>query len=163
MGTGSGCIAITIALEIPSTTIIAIDIDERAISVAKNNIEKHEVKNIEFVVTDIFHEKINKKADMLISNPPYIAKEEVSGLMKEVKDYEPLVALTDNNDGLKFYRRFAEIIPRILKDNGTAIMEVGTEDHPVRVEEIFREYGFNDIRTELDLNKDKRALVIKNK
>ena len=163
VGTGSGCIAITIALEIPSSTIIAIDIDERAISVAKNNIEKHEVKNIEFVVTDIFNEKINKKADMLISNPPYIAKEEVSGLMKEVKDYEPLVALTDNNDGLKFYRRFAEIIPKILKDNGTAIMEVGTEDHPVRVEEIFREYGFNDIRTELDLNKDKRALVIKNK
>ena len=163
VGTGSGCIAITIALEIPSSTIIAIDIDERAISVAKNNIEKHGVKNIDFVVTDIFHEKINKKADMLISNPPYIAKEEVSGLMKEVKDYEPLVALTDNNDGLKFYRRFAEIIPRILKDNGTAIMEVGTEDHPVRVEEIFREYGFNDIRTELDLNKDKRALVIKNK
>ena len=163
VGTGSGCIAITIALEIPLSTIIAIDIDERAISVAKNNIEKHEVKNIEFVVTDIFDEKINKKADMLISNPPYIAKEEVSGLMKEVKDYEPLVALTDNNDGLKFYRRFAEIIPRILKENGTAIMEVGTEDHPVRVEEIFREYGFNDIRTELDLNKDKRALVIKNK
>ena len=163
VGTGSGCIAITIALEIPSSTIIAIDIDERAISVAKNNIEKHEVKNIEFVLTDIFHEKINKKADMLISNPPYIAKKEVSGLMKEVKDYEPLVALTDNNDGLKFYRRFAEIIPRILKDNGTAIMEVGTEDHPDRVEEIFRGYGFNDIRTELDLNKDKRALVIKNK
>lgn len=163
VGTGSGCIAITIALEIPSSTIIAIDIDERAISVAKNNIEKHEVKNIEFVVTDIFHEKINKKADMLISNPPYIAKEEVSGLMKEVKDYEPLVALTDNNDGLKFYRRFAEIMPSILKDNGMAIMEVGTEDHPDRVEEIFREYGFNDIRTELDLNKDKRALVIKNK
>ena len=86
VGTGSGCIAITIALEIPSSTIIAIDIDERAISVAKNNIEKHEVKNIEFVLTDIFHEKINKKADMLISNPPYIAKKEVSGLMKEVKD-----------------------------------------------------------------------------
>jgi len=163
VGTGSGCIAITIALEIPSSTIIAIDIDERAISVAKNNIEKHEVKNIEFVVTDIFHEKINKKADMLISNPPYIAKEEVSGLMKEVKDYEPLVALTDNNDGLNFYRRFAEIIPIILKNNGIAIMEVGIEDHPDRVEEIFREYGFNDIRTELDLNKDKRALVIKNK
>ena len=82
VGTGSGCIAITIALEIPSSTIIAIDIDERAISVAKNNIEKHEVKNIEFVVTDIFDEKINKKADMLISNPPYIAKEEVTSLMK---------------------------------------------------------------------------------
>ncbi len=163
VGTGSGCIAITIALEIPSSTIIAIDIDERAISVAKNNREKHEVKNIEFVVTDIFHEKINKKADMLISNPPYIAKEKVSGLMREVKDYEPLIALTDNNDGLKFYRRFAEIMSSILKDNGMAIMEVGIEDHPDRVEEIFREYGFNDIRTELDLNKDKRALVIKNK
>ena len=163
IGTGSGCIAITIALEIPSSTIIAIDIDERAISIARNNIEKHGVKNIEFVVTDIFHEKINNNADMLISNPPYIAKEEVSGLMKDVKDYEPLVALTDNNDGLMFYRRFAEIIPSILKENGMAIMEVGVEDHPNKVEEIFRESGFNDIKTKLDLNKDKRALVIKNK
>ena len=163
IGTGSGCIAITIALEIPSSTIIAIDIDERAISIARNNIEKHGVKNIEFVVTDIFHEKINNNADMLISNPPYIAKEEVSGLMKDVKDYEPLVALTDNNDGLMFYRRFAEIIPSILKENGMAIIEVGVEDHPDKVEEIFRESGFNDIKTKLDLNKDKRALVIKNK
>ena len=121
------------------------------------------MKNIEFVVTDILDELINKKGDMLISNPPYIAKEEVSGLMKEVKDYEPLIALTDNNDGLKFYRRFAEIMPSILKDNGTAIMEVGIENHPDRVEEIFRESGFKDIKTKLDLNKDKRAIVIKNK
>ena len=163
VGTGSGCIAITIALEIPSSTIIAIDIDERAISVAKNNIEKHGVKNIEFVVTDIFHEKINKKVDMLISNPPYISKEEVSGLMRDVKDYEPLIALTDNNDGLMFYRKIAEIMPSILKENGKAIMEVGIKDHPDRVEEIFRERGFGEIKTRLDLNKDKRVIVIKNK
>ena len=163
IGTGSGCIAISIALEIPSSAIIAIDIDERAISVAKNNIEKHGVKNIEFLVTDIFHEKIINNADMLISNPPYISKEEVSGLMKDVKDHEPLVALTDNNDGLMFYRRFAEIMPSILKENGTAIMEVGIQNHPDRVEEIFRESGFKDIKTKLDLNKDKRAIVIKNK
>ena len=163
VGTGSGCIAITIALEIPSSKIIALDIDERAISVAKNNVEKHGVKNIEFLVTDIFHEKINKNVDMLISNPPYISKEEVPSLMRDVKDYEPLVALTDNNDGLMFYRRFAEIIPSILKENGTAIMEVGIEDHPDRVEKFFRESGFSDIKTELDLNKDRRALVIKNK
>ena len=163
VGTGSGCIGITIALEIPSSTIIATDIDERAISVAKNNVEKYGVKNIEFIITDIFHEKINRNVDMLISNPPYIAKEEVPGLMKEVKNYEPLIALTDNNDGLMFYRRFVEIIPSILKKNGTAIMEVGIEDHPDRVEEFFRESGFSDIKTELDLNKDRRALVIKNK
>ena len=163
IGTGSGCIAITIALEIPLSTIIAIDVDERAISVAKNNIEKHGVKNIEFEVTDIFHEKINKKADMLISNPPYISKEEVPGLMKDVKDYEPLIALTDNNDGLMFYRKIAEIMPNILIENGTAIMEVGIADHPDRVEEIFRNRGFSDIKMKLDLNKDKRAIVIKNK
>ena len=163
IGTGSGCIAITIALEIPLSTIIAIDIDERAISVAKNNIEKHGVKNIEFVVTDIFDEKINKKVDMLISNPPYISKEEVSDLMRDVKDYEPLIALTDNNDGLMFYRKIAEIMPSILKENGKAIMEVGIKDHPDRVEEIFRERGFGEIKTKLDLNKDKRVIVIKNK
>ena len=163
IGTGSGCIAITIALEIPLSTIIAIDIDERAIAVAKNNIEVHGVENIEFVVADIFHEKINKKADVLISNPPYIAKKEVPDLMKDVKNYEPLIALTDNNDGLMFYRKIAEIIPSILKENGAAIMEVGIEDHPDRVENIFREEGFGEIKTKLDLNKDKRAIVIKNK
>tara|TARA_B100000424_G_scaffold196071_1_gene153394 strand:+ start:698 stop:1576 length:879 start_codon:yes stop_codon:yes gene_type:complete len=163
IGTGSGCIAITVALEIPLSTIIAIDIDERAISVAKNNVEKHGVKNIEFIITDIFHEKINRKVDMLISNPPYIAKEEVPGLMKDVKDYEPLIALTDNNDGLMFYRKIAEIMPSILKENGTAIVEVGIEDHPNRVENIFRERGFDEIKKRLDLNKDTRAIVIKNK
>ena len=163
IGTGSGCIAITVALEIPLSTIIAIDIDEKAIAVAKNNKEKHGAKNIELVVADIFHEKIDEKVDMLISNPPYITKKEVPGLMKDVKDYEPLIALTDNNDGLMFYRKIAEIMPSILKGNGAAIMEVGIEDHPDKVENIFREKGFSEIKTKLDLNKDKRALVIKNK
>ena len=163
VGTGSGCIAITMALEIPSSKIIAIDVDERAIAVAKNNKEKYGVENIEFLVTDIFHEKINSNADLLISNPPYIAKEEVPSLMKEVKNYEPLVALTDNNDGLMFYRRYAEIMPNLLKKNGASIIEVGLEEHPKKAEEIFRESGFSDLRMELDLNKDKRALVIKNK
>ena len=137
IGTGSGCIAITVALEIPLSTIIAIDIDERAISVAKNNIEKHGVKNIEFIITDIFHEKINRKVDMLISNPPYIAKEEVPGLMKDVKDYEPLIALTDNNDGLMFYRKIAEIMPSILKRMARLLWKLGLKIIQIGLKRFF--------------------------
>jgi release factor glutamine methyltransferase len=99
---------------------------------------------------------------MLISNPPYISKEEIPSLMKDVKDFEPMIALTDNSDGLDFYRKFSNIIPHVVKKNGTAILEVGRGDHPDRVKEIFSKSGYNNIDMVKDLNKDKRVFIINN-
>lgn len=162
IGTGSGCIGITMALEIPSSQIIAIDISESAISIAKKNAAVYNLKNIEFVKLDILNQDITHIADMLISNPPYISKEEVPDLMEDVKDYEPMSSLTDYCDGLEFYRKFSDIIPSIVKKNGTAILEVGRGDQPERAKEIFKKNGYSNIDVVKDLNKDKRILIIRN-
>lgn len=162
IGTGSGCIGITLALEIPSSNIIAIDISDSALSIAKKNADMYSIRNIEFLRLDILNQDIIHIADMLISNPPYISKEEIPDLMEDVKDFEPMIALTDKSDGLDFYRKFSDIMPHVIKKNGTAILEVGRGSHPDRVKEIFSKSGYNNIDIVKDLNKDKRVLIISN-
>jgi len=162
VGTGSGCIGITIALEIPSSSVIAIDISNSALSTAKKNANIYGLKNMQFINLDIFSQDINHTADLLISNPPYISKIEFPGLMIDVKDFEPMVALTDNSDGLEFYRKFSNIIPQIVKKNGVTILEVGRGTHPEKVKEIFNKAGYDNIESVRDLNKDTRVLVINN-
>ena len=162
VGTGSGCIGITIALEIPSSSVIAIDISNSALSTAKKNANIYGLKNMQFINLDIFSQDINHTADLLISNPPYISKIEFPGLMIDVKDFEPMMALTDNSDGLEFYRKFSNIIPQVVKKNGVTILEVGRGTHPEKVKEIFNKAGYDNIESVRDLNKDTRVLVINN-
>ena len=162
IGTGSGCIGITLALEIPSSNIIAIDISDSALSIAKKNADMYSIRNIEFLRLDILNQDIIHIADMLISNPPYISKEEIPHLMEDVKDFEPMIALTDKSDGLDFYRKFSDIMPHVIKKNGTAILEVGRGSHSDRVKEIFCKSGYNNIDIVEDLNKDKRVFIISN-
>ena len=162
IGTGSGCIGITLALEIPSSNIIAIDISDSALSIAKKNADMYSIRNIEFLRLDILNQDIIHIADMLISNPPYISKEEIPDLMEDVKDFEPMIALTDKSDGLDFYRKFSDIMPHVIKKNGTAILEVGRGSHSDRVKEIFSKSGYNNIDIVKDLNKDKRVFIISN-
>ena len=162
VGTGSGCIGVTIALEIPFSSVIAIDISNSALSIAKKNADTYGLKNIQFINLDILSQDINHTADMLISNPPYISQEEIPDLMIDVKNFEPMVALTDNSDGLEFYRKFSNIIPQVVKKNGQIILEVGRGDHPERVKEIFSKAGYDNIKSVRDLNKDTRVLVINN-
>ena len=162
VGTGSGCIGVTIALEIPFSSVIAIDISNSALSIAKKNADTYGLKNIQFINLDILSQDINHTADMLISNPPYISQEEIPDLMIDVKNFEPMVALTDNSDGLEFYRKFSNIIPQVVKKNGVTILEVGRGTHPERVKEIFSKAGYDNIESVRDLNKDTRVLVINN-
>ncbi|MEE3152812.1 MAG: peptide chain release factor N(5)-glutamine methyltransferase [Candidatus Neomarinimicrobiota bacterium] len=162
IGTGSGCIGITLALEIPSSNIIAIDISDSALSIAKKNADMYSIRNIEFLRLDILNQDIIHIADMLISNPPYISKEEIPDLMEDVKDFEPMIALTDKSDGLDFYRKFSDIMPHVIKKNGTVILEVGRGSHSDRVKEIFCKSGYNNIDIVKDLNKDKRVFIISN-
>ena len=162
VGTGSGCIGVTIALEIPFSSVIAIDISNSALSIAKKNADTYGLKNIQFINLDILSQDINHTADMLISNPPYISQEEIPDLMIDVKNFEPMVALTDNSDGLEFYRKFSNIIPQVIKKNGEIILEVGRGAHLKRVKEIFSKAGYDNIESVRDLNKDNRVLVINN-
>ena len=160
VGTGSGCIAITLAKELPSSKVIAIDYSQQALNIAKENAELVGVKNIEFLKLDFLSENLNYVADAVVSNPPYIAQEDIQSLMIDVKEFEPHRALTDNADGLEFYRILANKLDVILKKKGVLIIEVGRGNHPVEVKKLFEESGYNDIEMINDYNKDVRVLKI---
>ena len=161
IGAGSGCIATTLGLEIPGSTILGIDVSEDAIGIANKNKEKLEAENVSFQKMNILEQRPEGEFDVLVSNPPYIPKGEMDGLMKDVKDFEPTVALTDQKDGLIFYKRFAEVGKEVVKSSGWIILEVGLEDHPSAVKNIFSESGFPDTELIKDYNGDDRVLVIK--
>jgi len=162
IGTGSGCIGITLAMEIKKSKVLSIDISKDALLIAKKNAEKYNIKNIKFLEIDILTNDINEKADLIISNPPYVSKNEFSFLMPEVKNHEPKTSLTDNKDGLTFYERFVSLFPKILKNDGCAIIEVGREEHSIRVLEVFKKNGMNNIKIIKDLNNDNRAVIVHN-
>jgi release factor glutamine methyltransferase len=118
--TGSGCIAISLAKEVDSN-VDATDISKDALEVAKNN-SKLNNTNIEFINTDLYT-GINKKYDVIISNPPYISKDEE--IMDIVYKNEPNIALYADNDGLEFYERILKNIKSILKDKYIIAFEIG--------------------------------------
>ncbi|MDB9853852.1 peptide chain release factor N(5)-glutamine methyltransferase [Candidatus Marinimicrobia bacterium] len=160
VGTGSGCIAVTLGLEMPNSYIYAVDISPNALEVANINKQRQKAENVNFLEMDILKFIPDETFDCLISNPPYIPKEELKVLMKDVKDYEPLIALTDNSDGLIFYKKFADIASNIIKPGGYIILEVGLKDHPKLVSRLFSELGY-ETQLEKDFNGDDRVIIIK--
>ena len=160
IGTGSGCIAITLAAEISDSIVTGIDISNEAINVANINKLKNKLKNISFKKIDILRQTIKDQFDLIISNPPYITKDELVTVNKDVKEYEPLIALTDGADGLTFYKRFFSIARDILKKNGSMLLEVGIDTHPKKVQDIFINQSFINTRLFKDLNGDDRVIII---
>ena len=161
IGTGSGCIAITLAKEIKNSNVIGIDKSIGSLQVSKKNSTELNVENVTFFEMDILHQYPKEKFDLVISNPPYVPKSEMSGLMNDVKDFEPEIALTDFDDGLTFYKRISKIIPHILKDDSSCILELGIGNHPENVLSIFKQSGYSNLETINDYNGDKRVLSIK--
>jgi len=159
IGTGSGCIAITMSLENLTTSIIATDVSKEALNVAKENTQKFGVENIGFKVHDFLQTGINSTFDIVISNPPYIGSDEMDGLQKEVHDYDPKIALTDNDDGLSFYRRFAELGTSLLNENGYMLLEFGGAHQVVAISEIFESHQFN-VKFHNDLQGDPRIVEV---
>ncbi len=122
--TGSGNIAIALTKSVPDCKIIASDISDNALDTARVNAEKYGCSGrIGFVKSDLF-DNIEDKFDIIISNPPYIARHEFSELPKEVL-MEPKLALDGGEDGLDFYRKIIAGAPRIIKEGGYVIFEIG--------------------------------------
>jgi release factor glutamine methyltransferase len=145
IGTGSGCIAVSLAKIIPNANILAIDISEEALALAKKNAEDNGVaERIEFRQIDVLTLKdpaFSNQFHCILSNPPYISTKEFAEVSKEVKEYEPNSALTDNENGLKFYPVIAHIAKESLVINGI----VGVEhayDQSESIEKIFSGYNF---------------------
>lgn len=123
--TGSGAIAVSLAKYIPNSKIYGIDISEKALEVAKKNAEFNGVKNsIEFRVSDLFNKIRNQKFDIIVSNPPYIKKEDIKLLPKDVQK-EPKIALDGGTDGLVFYSRIAKSAYKHLRRGGYLCLEIG--------------------------------------
>ena len=126
--TGSGCIAISLAKEIPNSRVFAVDISEKALDVARENAERYDVADrITFLNGDLFEplNGLNIKADIIVSNPPYISKKMFQELQPEVKNYEPVTALYGGGDGLDFYRRIISETPAYLNAGGYLMLEMG--------------------------------------
>ena len=155
IGSGSGAISIAIANELKSSSITGIDINEKAIKVANENKILNKIENINFIESNLF-ENLDKdfKYDLIVSNPPYISKNEYETLMPEVKNYEPQNALTDLGDGLYFYREISKFAGEYLKDTGYLAYEIGynqakdvtkiLQDNNFDVLSVIKDYGEND-------------------
>ena len=147
IGTGSGCIAIALKKEINVADVLAIDISAGALAVAKKNAVALDV-NIEIFQTDFLDEKewhSLSSFDIIVSNPPYIAKKEISTMQKNVIDYEPHIALfVDDDDHLVFYKKIALFAESHLNKEGKIYVEVN-EKYAREVNELFNRHGFVSI------------------
>lgn len=151
--TGSGCIAISLAVLGGCYDVTATDISPEAIKVAEKNAAKllKEGQKIRFLQGDLLDAlKEQETYDILVSNPPYIPTQIIRGLEPEVRDHEPLLALDGDQDGLSFYRRIAKDAGTILNPGGAIYLEIG-HDQAEAVKALLEEAGFSDIRVVKDL------------
>ena len=126
VGIGSGCLAVSILSEIKPAVAVGLDISEAALKVARKNAERHEVADrLKLKISDVFGVLKNERFDLIVSNPPYIPSENISGLQPEVRDFEPLDALTDGRNGLSIIEKIISESPRFLKPSGFLLMEIG--------------------------------------
>jgi release factor glutamine methyltransferase len=123
VGTGSGCIAVTLALEIPGARVFATDISEEAVRVAKQNAASLSAK-VDFICMDVM-DALQAKFDFIVSNPPYVRRNELSYLQREVREHEPHVALFSLEDELAIYRRLVAGAESMLNAGGYLMMEIG--------------------------------------
>mgnify|MGYP001239933759 CR=1 FL=1 len=164
LGTGSGCLIISIILELKKNNIfgVGIDICEKALKVAKKNAKKFGIKeNLNFIKSDWFTE-INQKFDLIISNPPYVKKKEIKQLGKEVRDFDPHISLDGGINGLKMYKIIALNSQKFLNNEGIICLEIGSEQKK-DVTKIFESRNFIKIDEKKDLFNKDRLLIFKNK
>ena len=136
VGTGSGCIAITLLCERTDARAIAVDVSEAALEIAQDNARRLGVRErITFKISDCFAAVEPAAFDLVVSNPPYVSAGALTGLQREVRDHEPLVALSPGGDGLGVIRRLVRDAPAFLKNDGYLMMEIGF-DQGERVREL---------------------------
>lgn len=164
LGTGSGAIAVNLAKNLDSSFVFATDISPDALKVAKRNAERHGVESqIEFVCGDLFDplegKKLEKTIDCVVSNPPYVSKDEFGHLPKEVKDYEPIVALRTDEEGPSFHKKIIEGSLDFLKEGGILALEVGL-GQANKVADLVRDCGdFKNAEIKKDLGGIDRIVI----
>ncbi len=150
MCTGSGCLAVSLKmLSKAPINMTAVDLSKKALKTAAENAKKN-CCEIEFVNSDLFEKLGKRKFDIIVSNPPYIKSREIPLLMEEVRNYEPLMALDGEEDGLRFYREITGKSREYLKAAGVLFYEIGYEQAE-DVIKILEKNGFENIQVFQDL------------
>ena len=165
LGTGSGCVLISVILNLIKKLKISgegIDISERALEIAKKNANRHNVSRFTKFYQSNWFLKINKKYEIIVSNPPYIPELKIKELKSEVKNHDPFISLNGGIDGLQAYRKIANKAKFYLKKKGFIFLEIG-ENQKKQVKEIFEKEGFELFLVKKDLNQEERIMVLKKK
>ena len=153
IGTGSGCIIISLLSNLEKSFGTGIDISRDAILIAKKNAKKHQLKNRVKFFKKSTDNLFGKKFDLIVSNPPYIEKKDIKNLSDDIKKYEPIMALDGGNDGLDLIKKFIYKSRLILKIKGTLALEIGREqfkkvskiliDNNFRIKHVIKDYKDN--------------------
>ena len=163
IGTGSGCIAISLAKLLTDSKVTAVDVSEKALNVARKNAENNEV-NVHFVHDDILNPHVktygraSQQFDIIVSNPPYVCESEKSEMRANVLDYEPFSALfVSDNDPLVFYRKILEFAQKTLKSSGEVWFEIN-EKFGNEMKNLCLAKGFKDVEIIKDFRGKDRIL-----
>lgn len=157
---GSGVIGISIAKNIENSCVLGLDLEDRAIEISNINKNRLGLENIEFIKSDLFSEIEDKDitVDIIISNPPYIKTEELDSLQKDVKLYEPKIALDGGEDGLIFYREISKKSINFFNKKGVLMYEIGYNQGE-DVKEILIENNFYDVEILKDIQGHDRVVL----
>ena len=158
IGTGSGCIAISLAKNIPNAQVFALDVSEKAIKMAQKNAKLNEV-TITFLYQSILEtDNLNQQFDIIVSNPPYIRNLEKIEINKNVLDYEPHLALfVENDDALLFYRKIAQLAKKNLNQNGQLFFEINQYLGKETLK-LIEDLGFKNIQLHQDIYGNDRMI-----
>lgn len=155
MCTGSGCIGISIDKLVPATEVTCVDISDKALEIANLN-KLHNESDVTLTQSDLF-QNITDKYDLIISNPPYIPTKVIDGLMPEVKEHEPMLALDGMEDGLSFYEKITKAAVNYLNEGGRLVYEIGHNQGKEVSDMMIRE-GFVEVRVIDDLSGNNRCV-----
>lgn len=156
IGTGSGAIAISLGKNLPTSQIVGSDIEEKALSLARENKERLKASNVSFIKSDLF-EEIPEKFDIIISNPPYINQTDYDKLDERLY-HEPKSALLAKEDGLYYYKRIIKDAKAYLNQGGRLVFEIGY-DQKQRICELLNESDFKNITCMKDYNDFDRFII----
>jgi release factor glutamine methyltransferase len=157
IGTGSGCIAVVLALQLPQAAVTATDISEMALAVAIRNARQHGAP-VEFLHGSLFSPLTGRHFDLIVSNPPYIPTADIDTLQPEVREFDPLIALDGGVDGLDFYRALIPAALCFLNPHGWLLVEVGV-GQAADVMELFRKSGgYDEPHSVCDSNRIERVV-----
>lgn len=158
IGTGTGAIGISLKLEQPNWDVTISDISQKALLVAQKNSEAL-LANVDIVQSDLFA-KLKDKYDVIVSNPPYIAYSEISLMDKSVIEHEPKKALFAEEDGLYFYRKIAQELPKYLREDGSLYLEIGFKQGK-QVVDLFKGIGQVELKKDFYENDRMVKVVLK--